>query len=241
MRKTRKTPGGVVALTVVAVTGATSACASVSQEDFDAGLDGLRSELMTAIEAGDANNAQAINNIETRMRQAEARLQQFSQDLSSMEQEYAMTIERLETSLRFNVPVYFGFNEAELTQRSHEILDRFHAVADEHYPTALITVEGHTDALGTDEYNQDLGMRRAASVRTYLVDQGMVAERVRAVSYGEALNRQNAEGQTGPGTAGWENRRVVMVIDHDGEPPAAVTTEETVGVAARLLTPNVGM
>ncbi len=33
----------------------------------------------------------------------------------------------------------------------------------------------------------------------------------------------------GPGTAGWQNRRVVLVIDHDGEPPVAATVSEGVG------------
>ena len=238
MRNSKRTRRGVVVLAVAAVSVAAVGCSSVSQEDYDAGISSLRAELMQSIQDGDANTMRATTELDGRLDRVEARLQEFARDLQSMEEEYQMTVERLETQLRFNVPVYFGFNEAELTPRAQEILDRFREVADEHYPAALITAEGHTDPSGTDDYNAQLGQRRAEAAKTYLVGQGMSDERVRAVTYGESINRQNVEGAQGPGTTGWENRRVVMVIDHDGQPPAAVTSAETVGVAARLLPPT---
>jgi len=48
-----------------------------------------------------------------------------------------------------------------------------------------VTVEGHADARGTNEYNLSLGERRAAAVRDYLVSLGIAADRILAVSKGE--------------------------------------------------------
>jgi peptidoglycan-associated lipoprotein len=49
-----------------------------------------------------------------------------------------------------------------------------------------ITLEGHTDERGTEEYNLALGERRGESVRQYLIDLGIPASRLRVVSFGEA-------------------------------------------------------
>jgi len=48
---------------------------------------------------------------------------------------------------------------------------------------------------------------------------------VKAVSYGEDTRRLVSDGW-GPGAAGWENRRVVLVIDHDGSPPVMATDQD---------------
>jgi len=48
-----------------------------------------------------------------------------------------------------------------------------------------VTVEGHADARGTNEYNLSLGERRASAVRDYLASLGIAADRILAVSKGE--------------------------------------------------------
>ena len=48
-----------------------------------------------------------------------------------------------------------------------------------------IVVEGHTDSIGTAEYNRALGGRRARAVRDYLVERGIAAERLAIVTHGE--------------------------------------------------------
>jgi OOP family OmpA-OmpF porin len=80
--------------------------------------------------------------------------------------------------------VEFEFDKADLTGASGVVLD----AAIEGLlvcPNVPLRVEGHTDALGSNEYNQDLGLRRAESVRRYLVNGGVAARRVTARSYGE--------------------------------------------------------
>jgi peptidoglycan-associated lipoprotein len=141
-------------------------------------------------------------------------------DLNQLEQEFEVAITRLEEQLRFDVPVYFAFNDATVETDDQAVLDRFNAVRAEYYPNALITVEGFTDPAGSAEYNTSLGLRRASAVRDYLVTAGLTQDLIRAVSYGEDTQRLVQPTDQGPGNAGWQNRRVVLVIDHGGEAPA---------------------
>ncbi|MEE8547110.1 MAG: peptidoglycan-associated lipoprotein Pal, partial [bacterium] len=52
-------------------------------------------------------------------------------------------------------------------------------------PGTMITIEGHCDERGTEEYNLGLGERRAASAKNYLVSLGVSASRIKTISYGE--------------------------------------------------------
>lgn len=201
--------------------GATSACSTVSPEEMDTGLAALRTEMMQEIEAGDEQVSEELG---SRIASVEQRLSQLESELQEMEREFEVTVQRLEDAIRFDVPVYFGYDESELNPEAAAVLDRFAAVAQEYYPEALITVEGFTDPDGSEAYNQALGQRRADAVRQYLVENGSVTdERVRAVSYGEDSSRLIQPNATGPGQDGWQNRRVALVIDHQGAPPAQAT------------------
>jgi OOP family OmpA-OmpF porin len=53
------------------------------------------------------------------------------------------------------------------------------------YPESTITVTGHTDLVGTPEYNQELGLRRARVIQEYLTAQGLPPEKITAISKGE--------------------------------------------------------
>ncbi|MBN1918448.1 MAG: OmpA family protein [Verrucomicrobia bacterium] len=80
--------------------------------------------------------------------------------------------------------VYFEFDKSEITPAGKEVLDDVVAKLNE-YPEAMVTMEGHTCSIGTEEYNMGLGQRRADAVRGYLVSQGIAPERLKTVSYGE--------------------------------------------------------
>jgi len=155
-----------------------------------------------------------------RIAAVERRMATLESDLQQMESDFEVSVQRLEDQLRFNVPVYFAFNDATVEAEDEAVLSRFGSVAREYYPDALITVEGFTDPSGSADYNLQLGERRAEAVAAYLVGTAdLTDERVRAVSYGEDTRRLVMPAGFGPGAPGWENRRVVLVIDHDGEPP----------------------
>jgi OOP family OmpA-OmpF porin len=73
---------------------------------------------------------------------------------------------------------------------------------------AAVSIEGHTDWIGTDAYNQGLSERRANSVMNYLVDHGVDASRLSTAGYGES--RPIASNQTREGRA--LNRRVELLV-----------------------------
>ena len=69
-------------------------------------------------------------------------------------------------------------------------------------------VEGHTDSVGSEATNEELSYRRAQTVRDYLIDRGVPADKIRAVGYGKS--RPVADNATAEGRA--NNRRVEIVI-----------------------------
>ena len=82
--------------------------------------------------------------------------------------------------------------------------------------------------LTAEDVNRFISRRHARILQKdgtyYLVEEvGLPRDKTRAVSYGEDTGRLVAAGAEGPGVRGWENRRVVLVIDHHGEAPAATT------------------
>jgi len=81
--------------------------------------------------------------------------------------------------------VNFDFDRAEIRPASRPILDqaaqRLRQCGDER-----LQVEGHTDSIGADAYNQDLSERRARAVRDYLVSKGVNGGRISAAGFGES-------------------------------------------------------
>jgi len=72
-----------------------------------------------------------------------------------------------------------------------------------------VRVEGHTDSVTSDAYNQQLSERRADAVRTWLESHGVAAGRLTTVGYGES--KPVADNGTVAGRQ--QNRRVEIVID----------------------------
>lgn len=185
-------------------------CATVSPDDMDSELDRLRAEMQEENQATEARLSDRIDELESRM---DGRISALENELRNLRGEFQSTVERMEAAIRFNAPIHFGFDEAEIRDRDRPLLDRFAEVMRSYYQDAVITVEGFTDAAGPREYNMRLGMKRAEAAKEYLVNAGIPEDRIRAVSYGEAQNRQVAPSEHGPGEDGWQNRRVAFVID----------------------------
>ena len=78
------------------------------------------------------------------------------------------------------------------------------------YPNRIVMVEGYTDSVGTDDYNQGLSERRADGVKSYLVGQGVAAERLTAL--GKGKNDPVASNDSSGGRQ--MNRRVEVVISN---------------------------
>jgi len=99
-------------------------------------------------------------------------------------------------------PVHFGFNEYSLSSDSRGRLEQ---IADCIKKQGLrVTLEGHADERGTEEYNLQLSNKRAAAVKKYLVDLGVQGGKLDTVGYGE-----NRPVQQGSNEEAWAaNRRV---------------------------------
>ena len=209
----------LVAVGALGVAIGLSGCAAkVTREDFTAEVARLREE----VKAGDAQLGSRIDSTNQLVTDHTRRLDALDQELQAFRSEYNVSIERIRDMMKFNVPVHFEFAKSELREADRPVLDRFATVVKEYYPGAVVTVEGFTDPAGSAAYNRRLGQQRAGAVKEYLASAGgFETSQVKAVSYGEARNRQVVPGAKGPGDAGIENRRVALVIDH-----AAIATDQ---------------
>jgi OOP family OmpA-OmpF porin len=103
--------------------------------------------------------------------------------------------------------VFFDFDKATLKTESYPELNRVVDLLTEQ--TGIqIEISGHTDAVGSDEYNLGLSNRRANAVKNYLVGKGVPAERISAVYFGEARPVDSNETKEGRK----KNRRVEFKI-----------------------------
>lgn len=103
--------------------------------------------------------------------------------------------------------VFFAYDSSDLSAQAQSTLDA-QAQWLEAFPAVTITIEGHADERGTDDYNIALSARRAAAARDYLIAKGVSAGRIETLAYGES--RPVA---TGSNEAAWaQNRRAVTVL-----------------------------
>ncbi|GAF54325.1 LOW QUALITY PROTEIN: outer membrane protein A precursor [Psychrobacter sp. JCM 18900] len=78
------------------------------------------------------------------------------------------------------------------------------------YPNTVVTIEGHTDSRGKDNYNQDLSQRRVNAVKEVLITEfGIASDRISAIGYGESQPRASNDTVDGRQL----NRRVVAVVE----------------------------
>ena len=103
-------------------------------------------------------------------------------------------------------PVYFDLDSSAIKAEFESILQ---SAADALRDSgASVTIEGHCDERGSDEYNIALGERRANAVRSYLYNLGVPNGQMTVVSYGEARPAVNGSGET----AYQLNRRAAFTI-----------------------------
>lgn len=106
--------------------------------------------------------------------------------------------------------VLFDFNKYTLKPEARERLAKISGILLA-YPGLKLQVEGYTDNIGTEEYNQQLSEKRADTVRAYLVSQGVPPDGVSAQGFGKTdpvADNSTAQGRK-------LNRRVDMVVSGD--------------------------
>lgn len=157
----------------------------------------------------------AITKLQNTDQGLQQQIDSLSQDMKNQFAKYDTEITAMQGRIQVDTVAHFAFNQAALQDQDKAMLDEFAKVMRAHHSDALVTVEGFADPAGSTAYNKRLGQKRATAVRNYLVNNdGMSASQVRAVSYGEADNRQVKEGATR--AAGEANRRASLVIDFAG-------------------------
>lgn len=91
----------------------------------------------------------------------------------------------IEASSRgFHPDIYFAFNDASLSADARQKLQKSAQFLQQN-PTLKLTIEGHCDERGSNEYNLQLGQRRATSAADYLNSLGIDNSRLKTITYGE--------------------------------------------------------
>lgn len=103
----------------------------------------------------------------------------------------------------------FDFDAASLSDGASGALDAFASKLKADNANVFVEIQGHTDSIGSEDYNHELGLERAEAVRRYLaMHGGLPLHRMSVISYGES--EPVADNGTREGRS--QNRRVVLVV-----------------------------
>ena len=91
--------------------------------------------------------------------------------------------------------VYFAYDQSTLSEQARAALSN-NAVILQSAPDLRVSIEGHCDDRGSDEYNLALGERRARAVRNFMVSLGVAPERMETISYGEEMPVDRGRNET---------------------------------------------
>jgi outer membrane protein OmpA-like peptidoglycan-associated protein len=187
--------------------------ARASAELAKADAERMRSE-------AEAARAQAVADRQSAQQQADAARAAAAQAESDKTKLRAQLLEQLNTIMQtrdtargliMNMSdVLFDFGKATLRPEAREKLAKVSGILLA-YPTIRVQVEGNTDSVGSDEFNQNLSEKRAFGVRDYLAGNGVDGNRMTAVGYGKT--RPIASNDTADGRQ--QNRRVELVLSGD--------------------------
>ncbi len=118
----------------------------------------------------------------------------------------ATTHKKTAKSASLNMTINFDFNSDQISSSSEQTMTNLTAaLSSQQLSDRSFTVVGHTDAKGSNAYNQALSERRAAAVKRYLIDHGVPSGRLSALGKGESQLLDKANPDSG------ENRRVEIV------------------------------
>ena len=189
--------------------------AAEAEAAFTATQEQLRQQAEQQLRQKESNLEQA----QQQLNQAQNQISQQRRALTEAEQRAAAAIASLEriasikqdprgTIITLSGQVLFATGKSELLPVARQRLNEVAEALKSQDVKKKIIVEGHTDAVGSDESNQRLSQQRAEAVRRYLISQGVSAERLQAVGKGE---KEPVADDTSPeGRA--NNRRVEIIV-----------------------------
>lgn len=203
----------LVILVVVALSLTGCATKKFVQEQVDASeqrSDAKVGEIQTSVE----NNQKAIGDLEASDAEMQKELKKLSETANDALARATEAGKLAKGKFLYEVTltdndVTFGFNKWELTDDDKAALDAFAAKIKAANENAYIEIQGHTDNIGSEKVNLELGYRRAHQVLRYLnMDHGFPLHRMNVISYGEMkpiADNGNKEGRA-------QNRRVTLVV-----------------------------
>jgi outer membrane protein OmpA-like peptidoglycan-associated protein len=166
----------------------------------------LEAQARDEIRKGEADRQQVL--LEARNREAEAarmRADSLEQELKDLQ------ARKTERGLVLTLgDVLFDTGKATLKPGSYATIDRL-ANALKEDTARKVMIEGHTDSVGTDEYNQTLSQNRAQAVQAALMERGVTGDQISAAGKGEAFpvaSNDDAGGRQ-------QNRRVELIFTED--------------------------
>lgn len=105
--------------------------------------------------------------------------------------------------------VKFGFDTSDLSPEAESALDEFASQLKNQNAGVYIEIQGHTDSVGSEKYNEELGLLRAEAVRRYLSQKHQFPlHRMNVISYGESAAQSDNSTREGRS----QNRRVALVV-----------------------------
>ncbi len=114
-----------------------------------------------------------------------------------------------------NADFLFDFNKADIRPEGKKALDDIAAKMKPPVNLEVALVVGHTDRIGTDDYNQKLSEKRAAAVKSYLISKGLDANRLYTEGKGEKWPTKDTEKCQKMGAENGGNKKLVACLQPD--------------------------
>lgn len=152
-----------------------------------------------------ADNTSRLDEHQEYLEMLEDRMEEFEDRLSRLEQ---LVEEQASTQLTIGNDVLFAFDSSVIRESAKATLAKV-ARALSNNPNETLHIEGHTCNIGTEQYNMGLSERRANSVKEYLVNSGISADRITTEAFGESQPLVPNESEA----ARELNRRVELTIE----------------------------
>jgi outer membrane protein OmpA-like peptidoglycan-associated protein len=136
------------------------------------------------------------------------------EDVKGAVQALAMKETKTEVKIELSGDVLFEFDKADIRPDAEPALQRVVEIIKQ-YPRAAVSIDGYTDAKGADPYNLRLSDRRAAAVKSWLVQKGgMNGKQIKTKGWGKAnpvASNTNPDGSDNP-EGRQKNRRVEITV-----------------------------
>ncbi len=117
--------------------------------------------------------------------------------------------------IKLNADFLFDFDKAVLRPEGKKVLDDLAAKMMKPVQLEVALIVGHTDRIGSDDYNQKLSEKRAVAVKDYLISKGLEANRLYTEGKGEKWPTKDTEKCTKMGAENGHNKKLVACLQPD--------------------------